>query len=717
MLTTHDATRQQSRILAIAVTIGVVAAFTYTYLFVQQHVFSFAGRVTISLYSTLLFTGCAYLLVSRFINPRINMYARRNRALLLLGSFTGAILLVFGIPIAIPPPVVEHQLSIITTGQSNTAANGSEVWLRSFSVGDEILPLTAMSADDGWEMRDGVLLSYQRPQAKLEWSGVINDDVRLQFTTHPWSGIALVRWNGQEQQIDLYAPESTERIIILTVETEQTQPAHLTIRALAAVATTTLLALLLLSLTLWLVQRPVSSVYSTAVSSSWQWLFYAAPCILIWSLYLLSYWPGFMSGDSLSQWQELTTGRLVDNHPAFHTMLNWLITRIWLSPAMIVMVQIISFATVFGLTMVELVRWSVPRWVLLFITVVFALSAFNGTIVITLWKDVAYGIAMLGAFCCLLAIARTNGTWINAPRHIALVSIPLIGIALFRHNGLPVVIGILVLLGLLFSRRYWRPLMLLAVVVASCVVLVKFPLYRALDVAPISPVVAIASRMHQIAGLVHDDVVLTNDQRQVLESVMPINVWKSTYNCYSLNPTFYNDSIDFVYVRSHLNDIHRTWLALASANPLTVAKHQFCLNSLVWRIDPGDAPLYMHHWGIDNNDMGLKSQSFWPFGQMVLNAYLDIYDSVRFQGITWRPAFFLYLTLFCSLIAAVRLQRRLLLAVALPSLLNSLILLALIPAQDARYQFPVYAIGLIAPSLLFLHLPASHDSAKIDTNE
>jgi hypothetical protein len=67
--------------------------------------------------------------------------------------------------------------------------------------------------------------------------------------------------------------------------------------------------------------------------SRWQWIIYSIPMILVWTIYLFTFWPGLMSSDSFGQWHEIVTGVFYDAHPAIHTLTMWLITRLWFSPA------------------------------------------------------------------------------------------------------------------------------------------------------------------------------------------------------------------------------------------------------------------------------------------------------------------------------------------------------------------------------------------------
>ncbi len=119
----------------------------------------------------------------------------------------------------------------------------------------------------------------------------------------------------------------------------------------------------MLGLSLWLVQRPLTGG-APVVVGRWYWLRFALPCAAVWSLYLLAFWPGIMSQDSVDQWHQLLQGRYEDAHPAFHTLTVWLITRVWLSPAAVALVQIVILSAAIGFGLAMLRSYGVPAWAL-----------------------------------------------------------------------------------------------------------------------------------------------------------------------------------------------------------------------------------------------------------------------------------------------------------------------------------------------------------------
>jgi len=99
-----------------------------------------------------------------------------------------------------------HTLEIIATGQKNTSAKGSEVWVlgRRHDFGDN-LDTPDFISDGLWEKRNRDLIAYKKQPARLQWHGQLKYDGALYFLQHPWSGIVEVLLDGNSPKVDLYS--------------------------------------------------------------------------------------------------------------------------------------------------------------------------------------------------------------------------------------------------------------------------------------------------------------------------------------------------------------------------------------------------------------------------------------------------------------------------------------------------------------------------------
>ncbi|ABU57674.1 MULTISPECIES: hypothetical protein [Roseiflexus] len=81
----------------------------------------------------------------------------------------------------------------------------------------------------------------------------------------------------------------------------------------------------------------------------------------------------------------------------------------------------------------------------------------------------------------------------------------------------------------------------------------------------------------------------------------------------------------------------------------------------------------------------------------------------------WRPALYLYLTLFCVAVAMIRHRSWRLAGLALPVVAQSLIWMLLLTGQEVRFQYPTYVIGLLAWELLFV--PCGQDRSGFEQSD
>jgi hypothetical protein len=627
-------------------------------------------------------------------------YSRWGQRAWILGSLAGAALLIVVTPLPPPGPPAVFRLEVTALGEKNAASQGTEVWVQGLysQVSGRRLPLEPMRVSGEWEEKYGKLLSAGQPAATLRWEGSLDQEAVLKIVRHPYSGRVRVALDGEAQTVDLFSPSQDEWVLPVRVAA-RTDRLLLAIVRLSEWLSLGLVLLAGIGVALW--PGPQAAVEP----SRWGWLVPAGLCAAVWSLYLLSFWPGFMTVDSMDQWTQMVKGPLANHHPVYHTLTNWLLTRLWESPAAIALAQILAMATAFAFALRELSRWGVPRWMQGLLTALFALSPANGTLVITLWKDIAYAIMFVVLFTLLLQVARTRGETLRSTRFLVSLGAVLTYTALVRHNGPLVVLALLGVLIFISPRQLRRRAGLVALGVVSTFVLMTGPLQRVIGAQPMHGFFPQMIQIHQLGAMARaaPDSFRPED-RQLLEAIQPWDVWRNAYYCYSINPLVYNPHMSGAFFDTpRKKEFIALWLRQLTSHWRVLAEHQACVSSLVWRIrPPTDGYLYAFSFDMEPNELGLVQEPKLPALREALVHPLK--RSVEPEPVwwVWRPAPYLYLTLFVALIAAARLRSPWVLLPILPVLLNSVVLLGLNLAQDFRYQYPVYVVALLSPALLFV---------------
>lgn len=441
----------------------------------------------------------------------------------------------------------------------------------------------------------------------------------------------------------------------------------------------------------------------SSISPLWMILVYAIPCWLIWLIYFLAFYPGIFPVDPLNQWQQILSGRFDNRHPAAHTLSMALIYWLWPSPALITLIQMLALGGTIGIIARALERWQIPvfaRWLMIALA---ALSPVNGLMSITLWKDVPYTIGMIGLFAGLLHLIRdfieerpsARSTWLG-------ITLSGLAIALYRHNGLPVAILVLITL-MMFWKQHARNLILrtgLPLILGFAGVH-TVELY-VLKIPPVPPWFALQVPIHHVAALIYAGTPLTDQEASFLDQIQPLDLWREGYTCRFVDPVVNNGILNREFFNAHSREFVSLWLQLIMRNPQALVRHYLCSTDFLWRItQPSDGYVYAFEWGTPANALGLASQPLLPRLQSAL--WFIARETLRSEWIWlfWRPALFFYLILFAGSVLALRYGIRVAWSVLAPAVIHTLLWFPLLTAPDSRFQYPVYLLALgMVPLLL-----------------
>lgn len=223
--------------------------------------------------------------------------------------------------------------------------------------------------------------------------------------------------------------------------------------------------------------------YTLRVSSSpkffWQAFFLI---LMIGFVYWIIFFPANMSADSFETWEEIKNNYITDYHSIAYAFIQKILIKIWDTPAIISLVQIIAFAWIMAVWMNFFYQQGLPGK---FIMILFgAASAMpnTGIMIVTLWKDIPFTIVILGLVYLMLNFVLNPKL---RTKTYMLVNIGiLLGLSIvFRINGVAITfMGILILLGFAFIHQsfkiFWLPVFVCMVVS----VLNYGVLYKALNV-------------------------------------------------------------------------------------------------------------------------------------------------------------------------------------------------------------------------------------------
>lgn len=455
------------------------------------------------------------------------------------------------------------------------------------------------------------------------------------------------------------------------------------------------IGLLIFLVTLWLAgslpgkNKPVNSALKAT-----PFLKYSIPMVLVWSGYLLAFYPGMMSADSMDQWGQMLTGQYIDHHPVFHTLLIWLLTRIYLSPTIIAIAQIIAMALVAGAWLGFFESLSVNHWIIWITAFIFTIVPVNGTMVNTLWKDIPYAIAVMGLTLIVARIVFSRGEWSTAWSGKFALGIALIFVALLRHDGLVLAVGTLFFVLIMYPVK-WKSWLFSTIIFTFLYFGIRGPLYDWLDVRQSKALTESTLSLFELAAY-------SVPGSEADEYISSLKIYPPNWNCgvwSNLDPSWRSSNID------ESQTILNVAGNLVDNFPIILVYDYRCERSMEWIVwDPNGEVRNASHVEVlvDPNPYGIRHASFLPdIRDWIANWVIKTSHDPGLNWFIWRPAIFLYLNLFITAILVLRNHDLRFGLLSIPLLLQALTFTLIIALPNFRYHYATYVVALITFPLLF----------------
>ncbi len=168
---------------------------------------------------------------------------------------------------------------------------------------------------------------------------------------------------------------------------------------------------------------------------------------------LLAYYPGIFVSDGVVQWHQIQTGNIDNWHPAYATIFFMILTKIINRPAFLLFVQVLIMSFSIGYFFRNLNKYyNVNRNYLLLAGVILAIIPLNYNLAVTFLKDTLYS-----TFIILLSaetIKLINETdYFKKHRNCIFLSLVMLLVLLFRHNGIITIILFDILLIIFYFKE------------------------------------------------------------------------------------------------------------------------------------------------------------------------------------------------------------------------------------------------------------------------
>lgn len=299
--------------------------------------------------------------------------------------------------------------------------------------------------------------------------------------------------------------------------------------------------------------------------------------------YWLTYYPGVITPDSLSQVSQ-TVGiySLSNHHPLMHTIVISVFIKIGeafgnynIGVAIYSIVQMLALSGIFAYTVYYMSKKNIPVCLRIITLVFYAIYPIHCMYSITMWKDIPFAICMLLFVILINELVTNKEQFFKSKKNLVLFAITMILVVLFRNNGIYVAILTAPFI-FVFAKQYYKQLLIIfACVILFYSVLWKGIMFSVLKVEEGSMAEALSVPLQQIARVVRDKAdELTDEEKQQINKLWTTNNLAEIYN-----PTLSDNvkgSVNVEELSDNKGDFIKLWIGLVIKYPLTCIEAFLC---------------------------------------------------------------------------------------------------------------------------------------------
>lgn len=301
---------------------------------------------------------------------------------------------------------------------------------------------------------------------------------------------------------------------------------------------------------------------------------FAGCSVIYMSVLLLANYPGVLSPDSVNQLDQVVSGVYSNHHPYWHTRLIGLFVH----PCMAMfnsaelgilaycIAQILMMAGCFAFAVMTAYQAGVRIQYVMVMGAFYMLAPYHILYSFTVWKDILFGGSVLLLVASLYRICRNIGGGIL---NYAVFLTGAIGMALLRNNGWIALATTFVLWVLFFRRRQVAVIVIFVAVLAVSWVMCN-PVLEKKGVTPGNYRESLSIPIQQIARVLVEDGDVTDEQKELINRVIPVDWVPQLYDEQISDPVKFN--VDGEYIRENKAAYLKLWLEIGDRNTKTYCK-------------------------------------------------------------------------------------------------------------------------------------------------
>ena len=315
--------------------------------------------------------------------------------------------------------------------------------------------------------------------------------------------------------------------------------------------------------------------------------------LVFWIPYLLKFFPGIASVDSIYQiYQAIGKMNLNNSHPVCHTGIIYVIFKLFnfngdynIPLAIYTIFQMVVTDLIYTFSIYYMLKRKLPKYFIFGSITYFALNPVMAIYGITVWKDILFSAAILLYTIGIYELIINSDKSIKDKRFIVFFIISMILTMILKHNGFYIVFLSCPFV-ILALRKYWKKISIIYISIIILYYLFNNIALNALNVAPSPPVEALSIPVQQIARVVkYNGDNLSSEEKQKISKFFTYEKLADSYNprladpvkaCFK-NEEFSKNKMEFItfwvrlffkypkiYINSFLANTYGYWYPEAS---------------------------------------------------------------------------------------------------------------------------------------------------------
>lgn len=416
---------------------------------------------------------------------------------------------------------------------------------------------------------------------------------------------------------------------------------------------------------------------------------------LIFLPVILIFNSGNITSDTLDQYQQAHGMiQLSDHHPVVHTFFERFLYYIVDSTMFIAICQVIVYSLVMARAGIYLKkRGMTDKEIYLFLSlnVLWLPTIVN---IVTLWKDIWFSVFLLWLVILLAELVDDSIGFFNRKMRVLELFISLCGVSTFRHNGIMILIGMILLFIIVaLNKKLYKifPVCLLLVVV---VLGGKKIILKNCDVSPNGSIVSVVL-FHGLAYKQYLNEPLLFETQQYMDSILPPDIAKKQYYSYSANSYMFDEIVTEYntmnkFRNSDLKEVLQLYIKEFLKSPYLILKDRLYGTDLLWNVfRPKEAYNYMYEVNVEDNELGIE-RIHTPY-EKTLQCILKTTET--YEPLFWRGGLYIDILVILLLSEILKKRYRTLIIVS-PIILNIGSLFLSMAWQEYRY---VWFLTLVTP--------------------